>query len=56
MSVDAPAGAHGPPPAVAAFWKDSRVMDVGGDYTLEVENPEGLALAILDFCQATVSA
>ena len=41
---------------LAAFWKDAWVMDVDGDYTLEVENPEGLALAILDFCQATVSA
>ena len=39
---------------IAAFWRDARVIDVDGDYGLEVENPTGLAEAILDF--TTVAA
>ncbi|MQF69964.1 alpha/beta hydrolase [SAR202 cluster bacterium AD-804-J14_MRT_500m] len=34
---------------LAAFWKDVRVIEVEGDYSLELENPEGLSKAILDF-------
>ena len=34
---------------LAAIWKDARIIEVQGDYTLEMENPEGLAQAILDF-------
>ena len=31
------------------FWRDSRIVEVEGDYGLQMENPEGLARAILDF-------
>jgi pimeloyl-ACP methyl ester carboxylesterase len=41
---------------IAAFWKDARVIDVEGDYGLEVENPQGLAQAILDFTRVAVPA
>ena len=39
---------------IAAFWKDARIFEVDGDYTLEMENPQGLAKVILDFIQAAV--
>ena len=41
---------------IGAFWKDSRIMEVDGDYGLEMENPEGLAQSILEFTQATAPA
>ncbi len=34
---------------IASFWKDARTIEVEGDYALELENPQGLAKAILDF-------
>jgi pimeloyl-ACP methyl ester carboxylesterase len=37
---------------VARFWKDCRVVEVEGDYSLEMENPDGLARAIRDFSRA----
>ena len=41
---------------MAAFWKDARIIEVEGDYGLEIENPEGLAQAILDFARVTAPA
>ncbi len=41
---------------VASFWNDSRVIEVEGDYTLELENPQGLAQAIMDFARAATPA
>ena len=37
---------------IAAFWKDARIIEVEGDYTLEMENPQGLADAIMDLTRA----
>lgn len=34
---------------LAAFWEDAHVMEVEGDYSLELDNPEGLSNAILGF-------
>ena len=34
---------------LAAIWRDARIIEVQGDYALEMENPKGLAQAILDF-------
>ena len=39
---------------IAAFWKDARIIEVEGDYALEMENPQGLAQAILDFARVAV--
>ena len=41
---------------IAAFWKDARIIEVEGDYSLELENPQGLARVILDFAQEAVPA
>ena len=41
---------------IAAFWKDARVIEVEGDYALELENPNGLAQAILDFSRVASPA
>lgn len=41
---------------IASFWKDARIIEVEGDYSLELENPEGLAQAILDFARQAVPA
>ena len=34
---------------IVPFWSDSRIIEVEGDYGLQMENPEGLARAFLDF-------
>jgi pimeloyl-ACP methyl ester carboxylesterase len=34
---------------IAGCWKDARVIEVVGDYALQMENPAGLARALLDF-------
>jgi hypothetical protein len=41
---------------VAPLWRDSRIIEVDGDYVLQMENPDGLALAILDFVGAAATA
>ena len=41
---------------IAAFWKDARIIEVEGDYSLEMENPQGLAKAILDLTRAAALA
>ncbi len=38
---------------IAALWKDTHIVDVEGDYGLQMENPSGLAQAILDFARVT---
>ena len=40
---------------IAHFWKDARISEVDAAYNLEMENPGGLAQAILDFTRASVS-
>ena len=40
--------------SMARFWTNARIMDVEGDYALQMENPAGLAQALMDFvAQAT---
>ena len=34
---------------IAACWKNAVVIDVEGDYALQMENPTGLAQALLGF-------
>lgn len=34
---------------IAACWPNAFVIDVEGDYALQMENPAGLAQALLDF-------
>lgn len=41
---------------IALFWKDARIIEVEGDYGLEMENPSGLAQAILGFAPLAVRA
>ena len=41
---------------IAAFWKDARIFEVDGDYTLEMENPQALAKVILEFTNVAVPA
>ena len=41
---------------MAAFWRDARIMEVEGDYFLEMENPERLAQVILEFARSAVKA
>ena len=41
---------------IAAFWRDCRIVEVDGDYALEVENPHGLAQAILEFTRVRIHA
>ncbi len=40
---------------VAPLWRDSRIIEVDGDYGLQMENPGGLASAILEFVGAAVA-
>jgi pimeloyl-ACP methyl ester carboxylesterase len=35
--------------AMAACWRNASVLDIDGDYALQMENPAGLALALTDF-------
>lgn len=35
--------------AMAGCWKNATVIDVEGDYALQMENPAGLAQALLGF-------
>ncbi len=41
---------------VARFWRHGRIVEVEGDYALELENPQGLANAILGFARVAVPA
>jgi pimeloyl-ACP methyl ester carboxylesterase len=41
---------------LAACWKDARVIEVEGDYGLQVENPRGLAEALVGFAAQAVTA
>jgi pimeloyl-ACP methyl ester carboxylesterase len=41
---------------LATLWKDARIIEVDGDYTLEMENPQGLAQVILDFAPVAIPA
>ena len=41
---------------IAAFWKDGRIIEVEGDYALEIENPQGLAQAIMEFARVAAAA
>ena len=41
---------------LAAFWKDTRIFEVGGSYVLEYEDPVGVAQAILAFSRQAVPA
>ena len=41
---------------IAAFWRDCRIVEVDGDYALEVENPHGLGQAILEFTRVHIHA
>jgi 2-(acetamidomethylene)succinate hydrolase len=38
------------------FWRDARIIDVDGDYALQMENPAGLAKALKDFVAQTAPA
>ena len=40
---------------ISVFWGDARVTEVEGEYALELENPEGLAEAILDFTKVSAA-
>jgi 2-(acetamidomethylene)succinate hydrolase len=40
---------------VAGFWPDARIVDVEGDYALQMENPAGLAQALMDFVAQTTT-
>ena len=39
---------------IASCWKDATVVDVEGDYALQMENPAGLARALADFTAQAV--
>ncbi len=39
---------------IAACWKDAVVIEVEGDYALQMENPAGLARALSDFVAGAV--
>jgi len=41
---------------ITPFWKNARIIEVDGDYALEMENPQGLAHAIQDFGRVAVPA
>ena len=41
---------------VARFWRHGRIIEVEGDYALELENPQGLANVILGFARVAVPA
>lgn len=41
---------------IAPFWKKAQIIEVEADYTLEFENPEGLANAIREFAKVSVPA
>jgi pimeloyl-ACP methyl ester carboxylesterase len=34
--------------SMARFWPNARIVDVEGDYALQMENPAGLARALTD--------
>jgi pimeloyl-ACP methyl ester carboxylesterase len=38
---------------IARCWKNAVVIDVDGDYALQLENPDGLARALLGFAAQT---
>jgi 2-(acetamidomethylene)succinate hydrolase len=42
--------------SMASFWPDARIVDVEGDYALQMENPGGLAQALADFVAQAVPA
>ena len=42
--------------AVAPCWKHAVVIDVEGDYALQMENPAGLAQALIGFAAQHVKA
>ena len=39
---------------IRSFWKNACIIEVDGDYTLEMENPRGLAHAIQEFTRVAV--
>ena len=39
---------------IAGCWKNATVIDVEGDYALQMENPTGLAQALLGFAAHAV--
>ena len=41
---------------IRSFWKNACIIEVDGDYTLEMENPRGLAHAIQEFTRVAVPA
>ena len=41
---------------ITPFWKNARIIEVDGDYALEIENPQGLADAIQEFTRVAVPA
>jgi pimeloyl-ACP methyl ester carboxylesterase len=42
--------------SVVDFWPNARIVDVEGDYALQMENPAGLAQALTSFVAQTVPA
>ena len=42
--------------SMAGFWRDARIIDIEGDYALQMENPAGLAQALADFVAQTAAA
>jgi pimeloyl-ACP methyl ester carboxylesterase len=41
---------------IAGFWKNAVVVDVEGDYALQMENPAGLAQALASFAAQALGA
>ena len=42
--------------SVINFWPNARIVDVDGDYALQMENPAGLAQALMEFIAQTAPA
>jgi pimeloyl-ACP methyl ester carboxylesterase len=42
--------------SVVACWKDARIIDVEADYALQLENPGGLAAALVGFAEQAVGS
>jgi pimeloyl-ACP methyl ester carboxylesterase len=42
--------------SLVSFWPNARIVDVEGDYALQMENPSGLAQALMEFIGQTAPA